>query len=140
MRVSLKSVACVLFAIAFVSAPTALSTNAQDQPSQVDIFESCLNLTTGGSDYTITNNCGVKVHAYWGFYDKATERGIIQFSGEIDAGETTKPAAAFTNLRAIGCPFTPSPGHPLGYTLTYKDHPSGIVGSYQGANSLVCVL
>jgi hypothetical protein len=113
----------------------AVTVNAQEK---LPVLDSCVD--TGGEpgSYWIRNECGVRIHAYWGFWDHDSDSGIIQYSKDLDPGETID-AHMYTGFYAIGCPFTPKPGHPYGYKLVYASNLSGAVTSVKGIDSLTCI-
>jgi hypothetical protein len=110
---------------------------AQDR---LEVLDSCVNVEWSGNagNMTITNNCGVRIHAHWGFYDKEADSGIMEYATDLAPGETHS-GYILTKFYAVGCPYTPTLGHPYGYKLTYREKPGNTVTSWKHMNSLECI-
>ena len=127
---------CALAAIVRLAAyPAKLSA---EERRQVEVFDECIKLLGSLPNWEISNGCGVKIHASWGEYDSETESGILEYSADIDPGKKVS-AYVVSDIHALGCPYTPTPGHPYGYKLAYKDNPEKIVTEWREDGSLVCV-
>jgi len=147
MPVSHKAATCIflvgVFVITTLKVARPRQANAQDD--QVEILDACVNeeidTDSNDTDYlVITNNCGERIHAYWGPYDEDSERGTIMYSMDLEPGGTERQLDAYGSYYAVGCSATPIPGHAYGYKLTYKDAVGRTVTSYQGIDNLVCML
>jgi hypothetical protein len=109
-----------------------------EERRQVEVFDDCIKLSGGLPNWEIGNGCGVRIHAGWGEYDGETESGILEYSADIDPGEKVSSYVA-TDIHVLGCPYTPTPGHPYGYKLAYRDNPGKSVTAWREDGSLVCI-
>lgn len=121
------------------------------QPKYVSVLNSCvMGQAIDVSSFRATNTCGVPIHAYAGqAYDAGPlhqGRALVLYAKDLNPGESWELRASLLGSFVIGCPFTPKPGHPLGYKLTYHD--SRYVGNtvtaflwqHNFTEDLVCML
>jgi hypothetical protein len=133
---SLLLLGCALAAIVRLAAyPDELRAEAR---RQVEVFDDCIKLSGSLPNWEISNGCGVRIHASWGEYDSETESGILEYSADIDPGKKVS-AYVVSDIHALGCPYTPTPGHPYGYKLAYKDNPEKAVTEWREDGSLICI-
>jgi hypothetical protein len=127
---------CALTAVVRLAAyPSELSA---EERRQVEVFDGCIKLSGGVPNWEVKNGCGVRIHASWGEYDSETESGILEYSADINPGEKVSSYVG-TDIHALGCPYTPTPGHPYGYRLAYKEDPQKTVTEWREDGSLVCI-
>jgi hypothetical protein len=137
----------VRVAFTFAFALIALVTVKARAQEQLPVLESCLqdgSYITDGDDgmdsILFTNNCGVRIHARWGVYDEDSDSGTMQYSQDLFPGQTVTSPFYYGVAYIVGCPDTPSPGHPTGYKLAYSSNHSTAVTSWTHVDSLDCVL
>ena len=114
------------------------ASNASATQDRMEVLNSCVNFTAD-TPHSIINNCGIDIHAEWGVYDRASDSGTMSYAADLRVGARTEPLPDKSHMYALGCPTTSTPGHPLGYRLTYKNNTSATVVNWTHVDSLVCL-
>jgi hypothetical protein len=139
IRYKVASITVSLMVLLLAIVGMSRDMHAQNERQTREILDYCVDIeTVDDTTYYIVNNCGVRIHADWGFWDKDSDSGIMQYSADIDVGQKSF-TKQYTAFYAVGCPYTPRPGFPYGWKLTYRSNLGRTVTSYSHINSLVCV-
>lgn len=110
---------------------------------EIPVLDECVGVTGSVGNWSVVNNCGLPIHAWWGFWDKSTDTGTMSYSADLNPGQSIALSSVFGNagIYALGCSSVAQPGYAYGRKLTYADPKflGKTVSNWTHVNSLTCM-